>query len=88
MKETEKKIIKQNILTIPDMIRPDYSYWYKDSRLNAKTQIYNWDKLILKWIEAPTSTPSYIWQQFVDTVAKKIYFATGTASSSDRTIVN
>ena len=84
----ENKIIKQTTLTIPKIIRPDYDYGYKDKRLNAKTQIYNWDKLILKWIEAPTITPSYVWQQFVDTVAKKIYFATGTESSDDWTIMN
>lgn len=37
---------------------------------------------------APASTPSQIGEIYVDTVAKKLYFATGTASSSDWTIAN
>lgn len=37
---------------------------------------------------APSSTPSYIGQFYVDTSAKKLYFSTGTASSADWTIAN
>lgn len=32
---------------------------------------------------APSSTPTYIWQQYVDTTNDKMYVATGTSSSSD-----
>ncbi len=39
-------------------------------------------------IVAPISTPARIGDEYVDTVAKKIYFATGTSSSADWTIVN
>jgi len=39
-------------------------------------------------IVAPSSTPSKVGDVYVDTVAKKIYFATGTASSADWTITN
>lgn len=35
------------------------------------------------WSTAPSTTPSYIWQQFVDTTNDKLYVATGTSSSSD-----
>ena len=37
---------------------------------------------------APTTTPSRIGNMYVDTNNKKIYFATGHASSSDWTLVN
>jgi hypothetical protein len=37
---------------------------------------------------APTTTPEKVGDYFVDTSAKKLYFATGTASSSDWTAVN
>jgi hypothetical protein len=39
-------------------------------------------------IVAPVSTPGAIWQTYVDTAAKKIYVATGTTNSADRTILN
>ena len=37
---------------------------------------------------APTTTPTKIGDQYVDTTNKKIYFATGTTASTDWTIVN
>jgi len=37
---------------------------------------------------SPTTTPSRIGNIYVDTNNKKIYFATGHASSSDWTVVN
>jgi hypothetical protein len=37
---------------------------------------------------APSTTPSYVGQMHVDTTGKKVYFATGTASSADWTVVN
>lgn len=37
---------------------------------------------------APTTTPTSVGQQFVDTNNKKIYLATGTSSSSDWTLLN
>jgi len=39
-------------------------------------------------IVPPVSTPVYIGQFYVDTSAKKLYFATGTSSSADWTIAN
>ena len=36
---------------------------------------------------APATTPSYVWQQYIDTTADKMYVATGTSSSSDWTEV-
>lgn len=42
----------------------------------------------LQGVVAPASTPAYVGQQYTDTAAKKIYFATGTASAADWTIVN
>ena len=37
---------------------------------------------------APGTTPRFVGQLYVDTTAKKLYFATGTASSSDWTAAN
>lgn len=39
-------------------------------------------------IVAPVSTPTSIGQTYIDTVAKKVYVATGTSSSADWTAVN
>ena len=36
---------------------------------------------------APATTPSYVWQQYIDTTNDKMYVATGTSSSSDWTEV-
>ena len=36
---------------------------------------------------APSITPSYVWQQYIDTTNDKMYVATGTTSSSDWTEV-
>ena len=35
------------------------------------------------WSTAPSTTPTYVWQQYVDTTNDKLYVATGTSSSSD-----
>lgn len=39
-------------------------------------------------IVAPASTPTQVGNLYIDTSAKKLYFATGVASSSDWTIAN
>ena len=39
------------------------------------------------WAWAPATTPTYIWQQYVDTTNDMLYVATGTSSSSDWTLV-
>ena len=44
--------------------------------------------LISNGTVAPTSTPAQVGDMFVDTVANKVYVATGTASSADWTILN
>ena len=36
---------------------------------------------------APSTTPTYVWQQYIDTTNDKMYVATGTSSSSDWTEV-
>jgi len=41
---------------------------------------------VTKGIVAPTSTPTQIGNFYIDTVAKKLYFATGIASSADWTL--
>lgn len=44
--------------------------------------------MIYSGTNAPSSTPLQIGNEYVDTTNKKIYFSTGTSSSSDWTIVN
>jgi len=51
-------------------------------------QLFNSYSQISSGIVAPISTPSKIGHIYVDTVAKKLYFATGTSSSADWTIAN
>lgn len=46
------------------------------------------DNLVYNWTAAPTSTPKLLWDMYIDTVTKKIYIATGTSASTDRTIIN
>lgn len=46
------------------------------------------DNITITGIVAPTSTPTVIGDKFIDTVLGKVYFATGTSSSADWTIVN
>ncbi len=43
---------------------------------------------VTQGIVAPTSTPRQIGDIYVDTVAKKLYFASGVDSSADWTIAN
>ena len=43
---------------------------------------------ITSGIVAPASTPSKVGDIYVDTVAKKLYFASGIASAADWTITN
>lgn len=76
---------------------------YTSSQPAPGTVIYNTDtKRVETWdgtawryspkvftgTAAPTSTPEAIGDTFIDTVAKKQYVATGTASSADWTITN
>lgn len=39
-------------------------------------------------VAAPNTTPAIVGAMYVDTNAKKVYVATGTASSTDWTILN
>lgn len=74
----------------------DYQYWYSNKRINAKTQIYNYEetqesilsKIVSNWTSAPSSTPSYLWQIYIKTDTAKVYISTGTTNSSDWTIIN
>ena len=51
------------------------------------TKKYVDDTKPTSWTWAPATTPSYIWQQYVDTTNDMLYVATGTSSSSDWTLV-
>ncbi len=44
--------------------------------------------IITSGVAAPTTTPKKVGDMFIDTVANKMYVATGTVSSSDWTILN
>lgn len=55
--------------------------WYNGSSWQV-------ENITITGIVAPTSTPAVIGDKFIDTVLQKIYFATGTSSSADWTIVN
>lgn len=44
--------------------------------------------LISSGTTAPSSTPAKVGDVYLDTTAKKVYFATGTSSSADWTIIN
>lgn len=52
------------------------------------TPAYLDDLVAPSGVLAPTTTPSYLGQLFVDTVTKKVYAATGTASVADWTLLN
>lgn len=43
---------------------------------------------ITSGVVAPSSTPEKVGNIYIDTVAKKLYFSTGTSSSADWTIAN
>lgn len=61
----------------------------------AKVTTYDWYASTISWKQdkstswswAPTSTPTFVWQQYIDTTNDKMYFATWTSSSSDWTLV-
>lgn len=61
----------------------------------AKVSTYDWYASTISWKQdkstswswAPTSTPTFVWQQYIDTTNDKMYFATWTSSSSDWTLV-
>lgn len=79
----------------------DFSYscwlksWNENYTLNANASTDIARKSDLSWKQdkatsgstAPSTTPSYVWQQYIDTTADKMYVATGTSSSSDWTEV-
>lgn len=46
------------------------------------------ENLVASGITAPATTPTYLGQLFVDTMAQKLYFAAGITSSSDWIILN
>lgn len=51
-------------------------------------QLFSFVPQISSGAVAPASTPSKVGDIYVDTVAKKLYFATGASSSADWTIAN
>ena len=68
-------------------------------RLNGQTSGYglvtngttaNWQRvsIITSGTSAPATTPNKVGDIFIDTSAKKLYFATGNSSSADWTIAN
>ena len=50
---------------------------------NPATKKYVDDIKPTSWAWAPSLTPTFVWQQYVDTTNDKMYVATGTSSSSD-----
>ena len=62
---------------------PTWISWF-----NAVSRAIRSSPAVFTGLLAPTTTPSVVGDMFIDTVAKKIYVATGIASSSDWTIVN
>lgn len=50
---------------------------------NPATKKYVDDIKPTSWSTAPSTTPTFVGQQYVDTTADKMYVATGTSSSSD-----
>lgn len=57
-------------------------------RMNLTAQHWAEVPNITSGIIAPASTPVKVGDMYIDTVAKKLYIATGTSSSSDWTITN
>lgn len=89
----------QGITSIPTQIPPQIPWnanfsWAISAANLAGTNTWDetmssiLDKIVTTWIVAPTSTPTKIWQFYIDTVAAKVYMATGISSSTDRTILN
>lgn len=77
-------------LTWAQSIHPGFFFF--NSTLNAIQQWNgtSWQTMAgsITGTAAPTTTPTAIGQEFIDTINKKIYKATGTSSSSDWTILN
>lgn len=72
------------VATITDKpATPIWVNWF-----NAIFRLLGAAPTISQGIIAPTSTPNKIGDLYVDTFAKKLYFATATSSSADWTIAN
>lgn len=65
----------------------DNSDTYYPSQKAVKTAVDGKQDKATSWSWAPTSTPTFIWQEYIDTTNDKMYFATWTSSSSDWTLV-
>ena len=65
-----------------------FTFWWWWNNQIARFQDLSWkqDKAT-SGSTAPSTTPTYVWQQYIDTTADKMYVATGTSSSSDWTEV-
>lgn len=57
------------------------------SNIARSTDVSGKQDKATSWSAAPTTTPTYVWEQYVDTTNDKLYVATWTSSSSDWTEV-
>lgn len=64
-----------------------YPLTYTSSNNRISLQVPVWPT-ISSGVIAPSSTPTKVGDVYLDTTAKKIYFACGVASSADWIIVN
>ena len=65
----------------------DNSDSYYPSQKAVKTAVDDKQDKATSWSWAPSSTPTFIWQEYIDTTNNKMYFASWTSSSSDWTLV-
>lgn len=65
----------------------DNSDTYYPSQKAVKTAVDGKQDKSTSWSWAPSSTPTFVGQLYVDSTNDKMYFATGTSSSSDWTLV-
>lgn len=72
----------------PDKLPNDGSSTHNGSDGSLIDRRANHFPKIFRGTAAPATTPEVVGDIFVDTTNKKVYFATGIASSSDWTVVN
>ena len=65
----------------------DNSDTYYPSQKAVKTAVDGKQDKSTSWSWAPSSTPTFVGQLYIDSTNDKMYFATGTSSSSDWTLV-
>ena len=80
-----KLILKESRLTAIDSYGDTLTFYTQvTDRINSDTYFVEYTQ----GTSAPSTTPSRIGLLYMDTSANKLYFSSGTSSSSDWTIVN